>query len=154
MSQECPHAARRLGPVARALNTTLGAICVGLATAGVFLPILPTTIFLIMAVAFFGRGCPVLREKVLAWRIFQPFRPYVERRKPMPPAARNSALVMMWLAIAASAATVVASARIPDLLGVALVLAGFLGTAAILRAARPVAPGTRAEAVVREPRAD
>ncbi|ANM31753.1 hypothetical protein ABI59_22625 [Acidobacteria bacterium Mor1] len=160
MKQACPHgnapdasAPKPLGPVGRAVSTVLGALCVALATAGVYVPGLPTTIFLILAVALFGRGCPVLREKVLSWKIFQPFRPYLDRSKPMPVAARNSALALMWAAISISAATILISASIPDFVAAIIVVAGFFGTAAIFRAARPreTAP---AMAPTRSPRAD
>lgn len=43
----------------------LGYVCLGLAAAGAVLPLLPTTIFLIIAAWAFGRASPALRERLL-----------------------------------------------------------------------------------------
>ena len=128
--------AKRLGPIGRLVTTVAGSLCVALATLGVFLPGLPTTIFLILAIGLFARGCPHLSDKVLSWRIFRPFRPYVERTRPLPPRARNVALASMWGAILISSAVLWASETVPAIVPVLVLLAGIPGTIGILRASR------------------
>jgi uncharacterized membrane protein YbaN (DUF454 family) len=51
----------------------LGVAAVGLAAAGVVLPLLPTTPFLLVAVWAFARGSPELRARIYASRRFGPF---------------------------------------------------------------------------------
>ena len=138
MSSHPPHHPRRLGPLGRALTTGAGSLCVALATLGVFVPGLPTTVFLILAIGLFARGCPHLSEKVLSWRIFRPFRPYVERTRPLPPGARKAALISRWTAIAISSSVLLSSDSIPTAVGIVVLLAGIPGTVGILRAGRSV----------------
>ena len=50
----------------------MGWLSVGLAIAGVILPILPTTPMLLIAVWAFGKSSPELAEKIRQHRIFGP----------------------------------------------------------------------------------
>ncbi len=90
----------------------LGFVFVGLALAGVFMPGLPTTIFLIVASYLFTKSCPVLEERLLGSRIFRPYLPYVRGDQPMPRKARIAALAMMWGAATASLAVLATGGRL------------------------------------------
>ncbi|WP_152510727.1 MULTISPECIES: YbaN family protein [unclassified Labrenzia] len=50
----------------------LGTGCVGLGIVGAFLPILPSTIFFILAAACFARSSPALEARILNHPIFGP----------------------------------------------------------------------------------
>jgi len=50
----------------------LGAGCAGLGILGAFLPILPSTIFFILAAACFARSSPALEAKILNHPVFGP----------------------------------------------------------------------------------
>ncbi|WP_209017074.1 YbaN family protein [Roseibium aggregatum] len=50
----------------------LGAGCAGLGILGAFLPILPSTIFFILAAACFARSSPALEKKILDHPVFGP----------------------------------------------------------------------------------
>ena len=45
-------------PTARAIYTAAGMLCVGLGFLGLFLPLLPTTVFILVAAACFSRSSP------------------------------------------------------------------------------------------------
>ena len=56
----------------RYLHLGLGWLCVGLALLGVLLPLLPTTVFLILAAYFFTKGSPRARAWLLDHAHFGP----------------------------------------------------------------------------------
>lgn len=59
----------------------LGLVFFGLGAVGIFLPLLPTTIFWILAAGCFARGSPHLRERILQDRRFGPaIRDFLEHR--------------------------------------------------------------------------
>jgi len=85
------------------LYRTLGVVCVGLATLGVFVPLLPTTVFLIVAVWAFARGSPELAEKVRAHSRFGPYIRDWEARGAIPGRAKALAVLLMatsWAGVA------------------------------------------------------
>ena len=102
-SRDCRPARSRL---ARWLLAGLGTACVGLGALGVFLPGLPTTVFLIAASWCFARSCPWLEERLLRIPLFAPFLGFLEPGARMPRRTATKALVVMWIAILASAAAV------------------------------------------------
>jgi len=79
-----------------------GVVCVGVGGVGVFVPGLPTTIFLIIASWCFTRSCPWLEERLIRRPIFRPFLQYLEPGTAMPTRARVISTVIMWIAIACS----------------------------------------------------
>lgn len=50
----------------------LGTGCVGLGLLGAFLPLLPSTIFFILAAACFARSSPALEARILGHPVFGP----------------------------------------------------------------------------------
>jgi uncharacterized membrane protein YbaN (DUF454 family) len=110
----------------------LGVGFVGMAAAGVVVPGLPTTIFLILAAWCFARSCPWLADKLIHNRFFGPFVKYLEPGAVMPRRAKVVALVIMWTAIAGSCWLIV-SRGLPLLIPGAVILAGIVGTWYIAR---------------------
>ncbi len=86
----------------RWLLAMVGLLCVGLGGIGVFVPGLPTTVFLLIASWCFTRSCPWLEERLIRNRFFQPFLVYLEPDSVMPMRARIVALAAMWTAITVS----------------------------------------------------
>ncbi len=50
----------------------LGTVCVGLGIVGAFLPLLPSTIFFILAAACFTRSSPALEARILSHPVIGP----------------------------------------------------------------------------------
>lgn len=59
-------------PMMRAIYLALGLVMVALGIVGAFLPVMPSTIFLIFAVGFFARSSPRLEKWLLEHRHFGP----------------------------------------------------------------------------------
>ena len=80
----------------------LGLLSVALGFIGVFVPGLPTTVFLILASYFFTRSCPWLEEKLVRARIFRPYLKYLDGERAMPLRARVATIAMIWAAVGSS----------------------------------------------------
>ncbi|MDO9557986.1 MAG: YbaN family protein [Coriobacteriia bacterium] len=118
-----------MGRFSRPILIVCGWLCVGLGFVGVFLPVMPTTIFLIIAAWCFARSS----ERFHAWLIAHPLLgPYIRdylSGKGMPLRAKIVALSLMWIACVSSAIIVV-----PVLVGdIAVIGCAVAGSWMILR---------------------
>lgn len=120
----------------RWLLAGLGIALVGVGAVGVFLPGLPTTIFLLGASWCFARSCPWLEERLIRVPLFRPFLGYLDNGGTMPRAAVVTTLVIMWIAITASVVTVNLGAEPRPVLGGFIIALGLVGTFFILRMGR------------------
>jgi hypothetical protein len=87
-------------PIVRRLLIAAGVICVGLGFAGVFVPLLPTTPFLLLAAACFIRSS----ERFYTWLTTNRFvgsyvRNYMEHRATTM-ATKVTSLSMLWICLA------------------------------------------------------
>lgn len=81
-----------------------GSACVALGVVGMFLPVLPTTPFLLLAAACYSRSSPRLSHWLLANRWFGAYiRNYREGRG-MARSHKTAVLLLLWLTIGSSAA--------------------------------------------------
>jgi len=120
----------------RVAYAAVGLICVALGFIGVFVPGLPTTIFLIAASYLFTRSCPVLEERLLGSRVFRPYVKYLDRDVPLPRALRLRAMAMMWTAVMGSLTILWATDTLTTWCGVGMVAAAIVGTVVIARVRR------------------
>ncbi len=86
----------------KALFIIVGTLAVALAIAGVFLPLLPTTPFLLLASACYMRGSTRLHRWLTHNRLLGPYIAAVENRSGMPRAAKVVALLLMWASLSYS----------------------------------------------------
>ena len=80
-----------------------GIIFVGLAILGVVLPILPTTLFLLVAAACFAKSSPRLQKKLLANKTFGPLIHEWQQHRSIPRKAKRIALLTIILSVVWSA---------------------------------------------------
>ena len=119
--------------VQRWLLAGAGIACVGLGAAGVVIPGLPTTVFLIIATWCFTRSCPWMEDRLIRNRFFAPFLGYLDRSRPMPRRAKGIAIGLMWLFVGVGAATLWGRPSVGGWLCGAIGLAAVVGTVVILR---------------------
>jgi uncharacterized protein len=112
-----------------------GWLCTGLAIAGVVLPLVPTTPFLLLAAACFVRSSPRLHRWLLSNRVFGPILEQWRRDRTVPRSAKRKAYLVVILSFGVSIAFV-------DVLGLRVALS-LLGLGLIVFIARM--PTTRAE---------
>lgn len=109
-----------------------GLACLGMGTLGIFLPGLPTTVFLIAACACFTKSCPPMERWVREQAIFRPYARYLDRDAVMPRRARVISISMMWTAILISSLLFWKRDAL-TIAGPILLAAGVLGTVFICR---------------------
>ncbi len=109
-----------------------GVMCFALGAVGAVVPGLPTTVFLLAGSYCLVRSCPALERRLREQPLFRRYTVYLDRNAPLPAGARKAALTGMWVSIALSSALLAWRGASPVLLGT-VVVAGLVGTAAILR---------------------
>ena len=82
---------RQVGTARRGLYIALGVICVGLGALGVFVPGLPTTVFVLVASYFFARSSPRLHRRLVEHPRLGPYLA-VARTREMPLRAKSIVL--------------------------------------------------------------
>ena len=88
--------------VARVLFNIAGALALGLGILGIFLPLLPTTPFVLLAAACFARGSERFHAWLLANRTFGPMVFEWERHRSLPYRTKITAIVLMSLTMGVS----------------------------------------------------
>ena len=112
-----------------------GSVCVGLGVLGIFLPLMPTTVFLLLAAACYARSSERFHRRLVEhpW-----LGPYIRQSHGMSKRQKVIILTLLWLSLGA---TMTWSARAPWL-RVLLVAIGVGVTLHVsrLRAFTPMAP--------------
>ena len=74
----------------------VGVLAVFLGLLGIFLPLLPTTPFLLLAAACFARGSVRMHQWLINHRLFGDYLRNFQEGRGIPARAKVFALVMMW----------------------------------------------------------
>lgn len=90
------------GRVRRAILLSLGIVCTALAVAGVVLPGVPSTEFVIAASYLFSRSSPALAARLRGNRWFGSAVRRFEETRGMPRRSKAIALALMWGGLAVS----------------------------------------------------
>lgn len=80
----------------RGLFLVLGWLCVGLGFLGVFLPLLPTTPFLLLALFLFARSSPRLRVRLMRNKLLGPYIAGYATNEGLSVRAKVTTLTVMW----------------------------------------------------------
>jgi hypothetical protein len=113
----------------RLLYVLLGCFFVGLAVLGAFLPVLPSTPFLLLASYFFIRSSPALNNWLLHSRLFGPMLRDWQQHRGVRPHVKYTAVAIIPVMIAASAVLGELSVPLLVLLGVL----GLIGIVVVIR---------------------
>ena len=86
----------------RWLLVGVGVVSVSLGTLGIFVPLLPTTPFLLLAAACFVRSSDRLHNWLLNHRVYGPVIRGYREHKALPASSKVTILVFTWAAILSS----------------------------------------------------
>lgn len=104
-----------------------GHLCVALGVVGIFLPVMPTTVFLLGAAACYARSSERLYRRLLDNRIFGPLIADWRHHRAMRVRAKATAIGFVWLGIGATVVFGVEALWLRLLLvGIAVGVSGFL----------------------------
>ena len=109
---------------------------VGLGWLGVFVPGLPTTVFLIIASYCFARSCPWLEERLLRIPIFAPYMRALDAGHGLSRRAALRAMTSLWVSVSLSLTVLWLAGRLPVWLAATIIVAGCAGSGAIAYYAR------------------
>ena len=86
----------------KAVLVAAGSLCLALAVLGVFLPLLPTTPFLLLASACYVRSSERLHGWLMGNRVLGGYIRGFKERRGIPLRARVTTVVLLWLPLAYS----------------------------------------------------
>ena len=117
----------------RVVFVALGLLFVGIGVVGVFLPVLPTTVFLMVATYFFTRSSPALNERVRRIRLLQPYLRHIEGSGPIPIKSKLRLLALMWITITISIIVLTVRGGFEPWLVTAIVITALVGSLVIVK---------------------
>lgn len=112
----------------KAFLIVAGTLSLSLGVIGIFIPGLPTTVFLLGAAACYVRSSERLYSWLLKHRVFGKYIHDYRKHRAMPLKSKIIALIMMWTMIGLSAGIFIKDVKIK----IIVVIAGVIGTVAIL----------------------
>lgn len=123
MSAVSPHPARRIALI------LVGCVSLTLGIVGAFLPVLPTTCFVLLAAACFARSSPRLERWLVEHRVFGPTIVAWRRHRAMPSHAKVAAFTMLGVSFPLSIWAVSSHAWLPLVLAaMGLAIVGWIAT--------------------------
>lgn len=87
----------------------LGTICLSLGLAGIVLPVLPTTPFLLLSAGLYCRSSPKLYQKLMASKRLGPYIKDFRETRALPVRVKVVSVSVLWITILASAFLAVAA---------------------------------------------
>jgi len=106
----------RKGRAVSAFWVTLGSLSLALGLIGIFLPLLPTTPFLLLAAACYCRGSEKMHTWLIEHRLFGKYIKDYEEERGIRKKAKITAIITMWASILFCIWYLGHSNTIPDIL--------------------------------------
>ena len=106
----------RKGRIISALWVTFGTISLALGIIGIFLPLLPTTPFILLAAACYCRGSEKMHTWLIEHKVFGKYIKDYEEERGIRKKAKITAIVTMWASILLCIWYLDYSNSIPDIL--------------------------------------
>src|SRR5687767_10701169 len=103
--------------VFRVILVACGTLCVVLGIIGIFVPLMPTTVFLLLAAACYARSSEERYRRLLAHKWLGPYIRNSRERRGMTRRHKTVTLALLWIGIGATAALSVESWWTRTLLG-------------------------------------
>ncbi|MCG6969469.1 MAG: YbaN family protein [Gammaproteobacteria bacterium] len=111
----------------RYLLVLAGLLCIALGIVGVFLPVLPTTPFMLLAAACFARSSPRFHSALLNSKMFGPIIQQWQAQRSIPKKAKQQAIFLIVVVFTISIVFLIQDTIIRTLMAVtAAILIGFL----------------------------
>jgi hypothetical protein len=114
----------------RAGFAILGYGFVGIAAAGVILPVVPTTFPLMLALLCLARSSPRLEAGVRRCKLFRPYLKFIDGSTPMPMRAKVISCLLMWIPVTI-AAWFLFNSKAPDAAWIGTLSLAVIGTPVI-----------------------
>ena len=86
-------------PIRRAALLVCGTLSLGLGVLGIFVPLLPTTCFLLIAAWCYARSSSRLYDRLMRARWIGPYLRRYRDERAIPERVKIASLVMMWITI-------------------------------------------------------
>ncbi|MGC3967035.1 MAG: YbaN family protein [Pirellulales bacterium] len=134
----------------RGIYAGLGVVLVGIGAVGVFVPGLPTAIWLMAASFFFARSSPALEARLIRNRFFGPYLKYLDRPAHMPRSAKISASLLMCGSVTISMTLLAWRGVLGWGFGIGLPVAALAGTWFVWNFGRRLGNGAQLELAVAE----
>lgn len=83
--------------IARYLCISLGTLCMALGIIGIFIPLLPTTPFLLLAAALYFRGSPRMYNWLLSHKKLGPYIRHFREERSIPLRAKILSVSLLWI---------------------------------------------------------
>ena len=112
----------------KAIMIVIGFFFVATSVAGIIIPGLPTTPFLLLAAFFFLKSSPKHYEWLIRHKTFGPFIKDFFQKKGIPLKIKITAIVFMWVMISTSLFIFISSHS----LKIIVLIAGIIGTSVVL----------------------
>ena len=90
-------------PFRRGALIVCGTLSLGLGVLGIFVPLLPTTCFLLVAAWCYARSSSRLYDRLMQARWIGPYLRQYRDERAIPPRVKTASLVIMWITIGYSA---------------------------------------------------
>lgn len=80
----------------RGVLIVCGTLCVGLGILGIFLPLMPTTVFLLMAAACYARSSERFHRRLVEHPVLGT---YIQHRRGLTPRQKTYILTVLWVSL-------------------------------------------------------